>query len=76
MLQNQILELRRDLQILQQRGAAPPPSAYYRSQSGVTPGGGELEAQLLDRVQQLYGSHARLPVYLTEYGYETNPPRP
>ena len=28
----------------------------------------------LDRVQRAYGSHKRLPVYNTEYAYETNPP--
>jgi hypothetical protein len=30
----------------------------------------------LDRLQRLYGSPRRLPIYLTEYGFETNPPRP
>jgi hypothetical protein len=30
----------------------------------------------LDRVQGVYGSHQRLPIYLTEYGLETNPPLP
>ncbi|MBV9336685.1 MAG: hypothetical protein JO243_12425 [Solirubrobacterales bacterium] len=28
----------------------------------------------LDRVQQVYGSHRRLPIYSTEYGYITSPP--
>jgi hypothetical protein len=28
----------------------------------------------LDRVQQLYGSHRRLPIYNTEFGYITDPP--
>jgi hypothetical protein len=32
-----------------------------------------LEAEL-DRLQRLYGSHARLPIYDDEYGYVTNPP--
>jgi hypothetical protein len=35
----------------------------------------KLEATL-DRVQRLYGSSRRFPIYLTEYGIETNPPRP
>ncbi len=30
----------------------------------------------LDRVQHIYGTVRRLPLYLTEYGIETNPPRP
>ncbi len=29
----------------------------------------------LDGLQRLYGSGRRLPIYLTEYGLETNPPR-
>jgi hypothetical protein len=29
----------------------------------------------LDRVQRAYGSHKRFPVYLTEYGFDTNPPQ-
>jgi hypothetical protein len=28
----------------------------------------------LDAVQAVYGSHARLPIYSTEFGYQTNPP--
>jgi hypothetical protein len=28
----------------------------------------------LDRLQRLYGSHRRLPIYDTEYGYITDPP--
>jgi hypothetical protein len=30
----------------------------------------------LDRLQQLYGSHRKIRVYNTEYGYVTNPPNP
>jgi len=30
----------------------------------------------LDRVQRVYGSDRRFALYLTEYGLETNPPRP
>jgi hypothetical protein len=29
---------------------------------------------LLDQLQRAYGSHKRFPIYLTEYGYVTNPP--
>jgi hypothetical protein len=36
---------------------------------------GRLE-QALDAVFRAYGVHRRLPIYLTEYGYETNPPNP
>jgi hypothetical protein len=32
--------------------------------------------QALDRIQLVYGSHNKFPIYLTEFGYETNPPRP
>jgi hypothetical protein len=28
----------------------------------------------IDRLQRIYGSHRRLPIYSTEYGYITNPP--
>ena len=62
MLQNQILELRRDLQILQsQRGGAPPQP--YRGPQG---GGGELAAQLLDRVTTLEDEVRRLRGQLDE----------
>ena len=30
----------------------------------------------LDRVQRVYGSHRRYSIYLTEYGFETDPPKP
>ena len=30
----------------------------------------------LDRLNAIYGSHARLPIYNTEFGFQTNPPRP
>jgi hypothetical protein len=30
----------------------------------------------LDRIFATYGVHRKLPIYLTEYGYETNPPDP
>ena len=29
----------------------------------------------LDRIQRVYGSHKRFPIYLTEYGFDTNPPQ-
>jgi hypothetical protein len=29
----------------------------------------------LDRAQRVYGSHKRFPIYLTEYGFDTNPPQ-
>jgi hypothetical protein len=35
---------------------------------------GKLEGAL-DRIQRVYGSSRRLPLYLTEYGVETDPPR-
>jgi hypothetical protein len=30
--------------------------------------------QTLDRIQAIYGSSTRFPIYSTEYGYKTNPP--
>jgi len=36
---------------------------------------GRLE-QGLDRIFATYGIHRQLPLYLTQYGYETNPPDP
>ena len=48
-LQNQILELRRDLQALQGGRGLPPPQARGDSRGG----GNELAAQLLDRVQTM-----------------------
>jgi hypothetical protein len=35
---------------------------------------GNLE-RALDRVQSVYGSHTRLPIYDTEFGYITSPPK-
>jgi hypothetical protein len=30
----------------------------------------------LDHLQSVYGSHTRLPIYNTEFGFQTNPPKP
>ena len=60
-LQNQILELRRDLQALQTGRGAPPPPQDNR-------GGGELTAQLLDRVASLEEQVRRLRGQLDEQG--------
>ncbi len=63
MLQNQILELRRDMQALQaQRGSGGP---SYATPSGGQ-GGSGLEAQLLDRVQTLEDQVRRLRGQLDE----------
>ena len=64
MLQNQILELRRDMQQLQgQRGSGGP---SYAVPNTAAPGGGGLEAQLLDRVQTLEDQVRRLRGQLDE----------
>ena len=34
---------------------------------------GRLESKL-DRLNEIYGSHTRYPIYSTEFGYQTNPP--
>ena len=62
-LQNQILELRRDMQGLQQRGSGGP---VYAAPSSENPGGGGLQAQLLDRVQTLEDQVRRLRGQLDE----------
>src|SRR5947209_1631499 len=69
-LQNQIYELRRDLQILQQqqqyRGAPPPSSSLgYPGPRSLAPqpqtgGGNEIVTQLLDRVAALEEQVRRL----------------
>ena len=61
MLQNQILELRRDMQSMQQRGSAGP--NYPAPSSG---GGSGLQSQLLDRVQVLEDQVRRLRGQLDE----------
>jgi len=64
-LQNQILELRRDLQAMQaQRGAIPLPPPVRRGGDGG--GGSEITAQLLDRVTQLEDDVRRLRGQLDE----------
>lgn len=67
-LQNQILELRRDLQLMQQGGAGGgrvmPPPVPLRS-GGAAPGN-EIATQLLDRVQTLEDEVRRLHGQLDE----------
>lgn len=62
-LQNQILELRRDMQYLMQSGRGAPPPAPYRGGGG---GGSEIAAQLLDRVNSLEEEVRRLRGQLDE----------
>jgi len=52
-LQNEILDMRRDLQALQNQGGAPPPRAYRPSGGGDPTVTNGLTAQLLDRVSTL-----------------------
>src|SRR5439155_1210177 len=56
MLQNQILELRRDLNALQNQRSLPPPAVYGGRQSA----GGEIAPELLNRVLQLEEEVRRL----------------
>ncbi|MDT7953421.1 MAG: hypothetical protein RQ966_18115 [Acetobacteraceae bacterium] len=60
MLQNQILELRRDLQAMQQQRGAGGSSYGAPSYAGQASGANGLEAQLLDRVQTLEDQVRRL----------------
>ena len=63
-LQNQILELRRDLQALQsQRGGGSLPPPVVRGGGG---GGGQISAELLDRVQTLEEELRRMRGQLDE----------
>ena len=60
-LQNQILELRRDVQAMRAQRGGPPPIQPFRSGGAVSgAGGGEITAQLLDRVQSLEDEVRRL----------------
>lgn len=53
-LQNQILELRRELQDLERGGGQQAPQRYApQPTQGAAPGSADLTAQLLDRVSQL-----------------------
>jgi hypothetical protein len=51
--------------------ASPPQDADWVTLADLP----RLESSL-DRIQRVYGSHKRYPIYLTEYGLETNPPLP
>lgn len=48
--------------------ASPDPGYSSLAQIGQLEGG-------LDRLQRVYGSHRRFPIWNTEYGYITSPPR-
>ncbi len=68
-LQNQILELRRDMQLMQQGGGRPlpgPTPLRPGAASGAAAGGGEIVTQLLDRVQTLEDEVRRLHGQLDE----------
>ena len=66
-LQNQILELRRDLQALQsQRGGGGGYAPAPLPRGGASGGGGDISAQLLDRVATLEDQVRRLQGQLDE----------
>ena len=50
--------------------ASPPADADWVTLADLP----KLESSL-DRIQRVYGSHKRFPIYLTEYGFDTNPPQ-
>jgi hypothetical protein len=50
--------------------ASPPQDADWVTLADLP----RLESSL-DRIQRVYGSHKRYPIYLTEYGFDTNPPQ-
>ena len=57
--------------------SAPNKEAYYTCKSGLCASLGDIGNLFgaLDRSQRAYGSSRKLPVYDTEYGYQTAPPR-
>jgi hypothetical protein len=52
------------------------PSAGFRDPNFVPLSQLSRLEQALDSIFSTYGVHDKLPIYLTEYGYETNPPDP
>jgi TolA-binding protein len=59
-LQNQILELRRDIQALRDQGGRGPAPGAVTTPQRPAPGGGEITTQLLDRVSTLEDQSRRL----------------
>ena len=74
-LQNQILELRRDLEDMQQRrggGGLPPPTRIApQGPSYGGGGGGEITAQLLDRVARMEDDLRRMRGQMDELANQT-----
>jgi hypothetical protein len=52
------------------------PRARDKNRDDVTLSGIPRLTRTLDRAQRAYGKSARLPIWLTEYGYQTDPPDP
>lgn len=50
-----------------------PPGVKPRNRDHVTIGVLGRLTSALDRIQRRYGSHRKLPLYLTEFGYQTPP---
>jgi hypothetical protein len=62
------------------QGQPPDHSLVDHQRGQYDPGYGDLAAvpkmlAELARLQRVYGSHRRIPVYNTEYGYQTRPPQ-
>jgi hypothetical protein len=57
--------------------SAPNKEAYYTCKSGLCASLGDIGnlTGALDRAQRAYGSGRKFPIYDTEYGYQTTPPR-
>jgi hypothetical protein len=53
-----------------------PPSASMSDQNFAPLSDLPRLERTLDRIFAVYGVHRQLPLYFTEYGYETNPPNP
>ena len=53
-----------------------PPRAADAYRDDVTLSGVPRLTRTLDRIFATYGQSAKLPIWVTEYGYQTNPPDP
>jgi hypothetical protein len=60
------------------RYLAPNKETFFTCKTGLCTSLGVIGnlTRSLDKLQHLYGSNKKFPVYSTEYGYQTDPPKP